>query len=124
MEFFKYLVLAALGLFAPIKALILTVLVLIFADLFLGIWAARKRGEKITSAAMRRTVTKLLVYNTTIITGFLVETYLLGGIAPISKLVAAVVGAVEMKSLLENASEITGLDFKSIIKALGSKNDL
>jgi hypothetical protein len=34
-----------------------------------------------------------------------------------------VIGAVEMTSILENVTEITGVSFKDIIKKLGSKND-
>lgn len=123
MDILKTLILAGLAVFAPIQGVIITVGVLIFADLVLGVMAARKRGEKITSAGMRRTVTKMCVYQVAVLTGFLFETYLLGGLLPVSKLVAAVIGVVEFKSLLENATEITGTDFKDIIKKLGSKND-
>lgn len=121
--YIKSLLLSIIAVFAPIQGVIVTVGVLIFADLFLGIWAAKKRGEKITSAGMRRSVTKLLVYQTAVLTGFLFETFLLGGLVPVYKLVALVVGSVELKSLLENATEITGVSFKDVIAKLGSKND-
>lgn len=117
------LAISVLAVFAPIQAIIITVGVLIFADLILGIMAAHKRGDAITSAALRRTVTKMFVYQLTILTAFLVQTYLIGGIFPVVNMVAGVIGLVEIKSLLENASAITGLDFKAIIKLLGSKND-
>lgn len=123
MDFFKVLFLASFAVFAPIKAVIITVGILIFADLVLGILAARKRGEKITSAGMRRTITKMCVYQLAVLTGFLFETFLLGGLIPVSKLVAAVIGSVEFKSLLENVTEITGVSFKDLISKLGSKND-
>ena len=42
----KYFLLSTLAIFAPIKMIIITVGVLIFADLLLGILAARKRNEK------------------------------------------------------------------------------
>lgn len=123
MELLKAVFLSILAVFAPIKMIIITVGVLIFADMFLGIWAAHKRGEDITSAGMRRSVSKLTVYQVAILTGFLVETYLLGGLISITSLVAGVIGTVEVVSLLENAQEITGTDFRAIIKKLGSKND-
>ncbi len=113
-----------LAVFAPIKMLLITVGVLIFADALTGIIAAKKRNEEISSAGMRRTVTKMFVYQLAVITGFMLEVYLLGGSIPVSKLVAGFVGTVEFKSMLENATEITGLDFKSIIQKLGSKNDI
>ncbi|WP_374028339.1 phage holin family protein [Bdellovibrio bacteriovorus] len=123
MEMLKSLALTGLLVFAPIKAVIITVGVLIFADMILGIMAARKRGEAITSAGMRRSVTKMFVYQSAVMTGFLVETFLLGGLIPVNKLVGGVIGVVEFKSLLENVTEITGTDFKEIIRKLGSKND-
>ena len=123
MDIFKFILISLLAVFAPIQAVMITVGALIFGDLILGMWAAKKRGEQITSAAMRRTVTKMFVYQLAIMTGFLLEFYIMGEILPIAKLVAGVIGMVEFKSLLENATAITGTDFKDLIKKLGSKND-
>lgn len=116
--------LSLLAVFAPIKPLILTVGFLIFSDCFTGVWAAKKRGEKISSAALRRTVSKMVIYQMALLTGFLVEIYMIDGLLPISKLVAGAIGMVEFKSILENSTVITGQDlFKSLIQKLGSKND-
>lgn len=113
-----------LAVFAPIKPLILSVGVLIFADCLTGVWAAKKRGEKIKSAALRRTVSKMVIYQIALLTGFLVEIYMIESLLPISKLVAGAIGMVEFKSVLENSTVITGQDlFKSLIQKLGSKND-
>lgn len=109
---------------APIKMVMITVGFLIMADLATGIWAARKRGEEIKSAAMRRTISKLFVYQLSVISGFLLETYILGGSIPVSKIVAGVIGMVEFKSVLENSNHIVGDDvYTMIIKKLGSDND-
>ncbi len=124
MDLLKTLLLASIAVLAPIHAIMGVVGFLIFADLFLGVWAAMKHGEKIKSSAMRRTVSKILVYQLVIISGFLCETFLLGGLIPISKLAAAVIGMVEIKSVLENANTINGGDiFKKMIQKLGSDND-
>lgn len=123
MNWLKTLGLSVLAVFAPIKMVIISVGVVIFADMFFGIWAAHKRGEKITSAAMRRTITKMFTYQGAILTGYLGETYLLSEIIPVVKLISGIIGLVEIKSLLENISEISGLNFKSVIKMLGSDND-
>lgn len=43
---------------------------------------------------------------------------------PVSKIVASVIGLVELKSILENANSILGQDlFKTVIAKLGSQND-
>ena len=123
-EWLLRIMLASVAALAPIHAVMITVGILILADLVTGIWAAIKRGEKITSALLRRTVSKILVYQTSVITGFLVETYLIAGILPVSKLVAGVIGLVEFKSILENGNTILGHDlFKTVLARLGSEND-
>lgn len=109
---------------APIKAVMLTVGFLIFVDLFSGIWAAYKRQETITSAALRRTISKMVIYQIAVISGFLIEQYLFQGTLPVSKIVAGFIGIVEFKSILENSNTILGTDvFKLLIQKLGSKND-
>lgn len=110
---------------APIKAVMATVGFLIFLDLFSGVWAALKRREKISSAALRRTVSKMIIYQIAVISGFLIEVYLLQGALPVIKVVAGFIGLVEFKSILENGNTILGTNvFKLLIKKLGSKNDL
>lgn len=122
-EMFIKLGLAGIAALAPIHAVMITVGILIFADLFAGIWAAYKSNEEISSARMRDSLTKILVYQTVIITGYLVETHLIHGIVPVTKLVAGVIGMVEITSLIENANKILGQNmFGILLDKLGSKN--
>jgi hypothetical protein len=124
MSFVKHLVAALIAVLAPAKALLISVGFLILADLVTGVWAAIKRKEAIKSSALRRTISKLVVYQIAVISGFLVETYMLENIFPVSKVVASVIGLVELKSILENANSILGQDlFKSVVARLGSEND-
>ena len=116
--------LSALAALAPIHAIMISVGVLIAVDLATGMMAANRRGEKLSSAAMRRTVSKILVYQLAVISGFIVEKYMLSNVLPISKMVAGVIGMVELKSILENSNTVVGQDiFKMIIGKLGSDND-
>lgn len=93
-------------------------------DLVTGCIAAKKRGETLKSSGFRRTTTKLAVYLTAIIVGFLVEKYMLGDFLAVSKLVAGIISIVETKSLMENLDQINGSPlFKGLIKRLGSVND-
>lgn len=118
------LLLALLAVLMPIKAILLIVGFLIFADLFTGIAAALKRGEKINSAGFRRTIVKLFLYQTAILTGFLIETYLLGELIPITKMVGGIIGCTEGLSIFENINEASGNNmFRKIIDLLKSKND-
>ncbi len=123
MSWLKGLALAAIAALAPIHAVMISVGVLICLDTIMGILAARKRKEPITSAELRRTVSKMIIYQIAIISGFLVQHYMLGDILPIVKLAAGAIGLVEIKSILENADEINGSPlFTSLVKYLGSQN--
>lgn len=122
-QWFKSIFVAVLAVLAPIKAMIFTMLALVLADLITGVWAAHKLQQPITSAKLRTTVSKLLIYLIAICIGYLTETYLLEGLLPISKLIAGAVGMVELTSLLENANKILGQNlFKMLIDKLGSAN--
>lgn len=126
-QFAKYLmptIISICTVFAPIKGALLVTGFLIFADLFTGIMAARKRGEKVSSAGLRRTVTKMVVYNVAIISGFLVQTYMINDFLPFTSLISGVISVVELKSILENLNTINGTDiYKIIVDKLGSIND-
>jgi Na+/H+ antiporter NhaD/arsenite permease-like protein len=123
-KFLEGLLVSLLAVFAPIKAVILVTGMLIMADTMTGILAARKRGEKISSAGLRRTVTKSLVYLTAVCMGFLVEKYMIEEFMPISKIISGVISLVELKSILENLDVINGGSlFKTVIQRLGSVND-
>jgi hypothetical protein len=108
------LALSAVAALAPIHALMAAVACLIAADLITGILAARKRGEKITSRAMSRTIYKCLSYQLLVISGFALE-HLLVDVLPVAKLCAGAVGLVEFKSLAENVRTITGVDLTTIL---------
>ena len=115
--------LAIMAALAPIHAIMISVGVLIFIDLFTGIWAALKRKEKIQSAIMRRTISKIVIYQLAVISAFILETYLLPSV-PATKIVAGVIGLVEFKSVIENSNTIVDGDvFRSILRKLGSEND-
>lgn len=118
------LLISLAAVFAPIKAMLLVTGVLIFADLACGILAARKHKEPLSSAGLRRTVTKVAVYNVAVMVGFLAETYMLDGFIPMSKIAAGLIAVVETKSILENLDIINGKPiFRDLIKKLGSIND-
>ena len=123
-SFLSKLGIAVMAALAPIKPVMITVGILIISDLITGLWAAKKRGETITSAALGRTVSKMVVYQTAVVTGFLLQKYLLADAIPIVNIVGGIIGMVEFKSFIENANTIIEGDiFKEILKKLGSKND-
>ena len=120
----KAILLTCLAVFAPIKPMLIAVGVLVFADLIFGLMVSYKQKIPITSAGIRRTVTKTAVYLAAVMLGYICEKYLLEDLVPISKLVAGMIGTVEMKSILEALDIINGGSvFKAIVSKLGSEND-
>ena len=120
----KHFLLSLLAVFSPIKPLMAAVAFLIIADTITGVIAAYKRGEEIRSSGFSRVIVKLFVYQIVIVTGFLMEKYIVPDLGmPIVKILAGVIGITEFKSLIENVESITGVDLLKIKKALGSQND-
>jgi hypothetical protein len=104
--------------FLPVKATLVTVMVLTVADLVSGIAAARKRRKRITSAGLKRTIIKTTVYEAVVMLGFLTERYMTGDAVPVVKILAGFIGLTELKSVMENIEIISGM---SIIKLLIKK---
>lgn len=122
--YLKEIILAIIAILAPVHTIMIASGMLILIDLALGILAAKKQSLPITSAGLRRTLSKLITYQVAIIAGFLVEHYLILDLVPVTKLIASIIGLVEMKSILENIDIINGASiFASVIKKLGSEND-
>ncbi len=66
----------------------------------------------------------MLAYQLAIITGFVLEKYLIDGMVPVAKMVAAVIGITEFKSILENTEAITEKKiFKDIIEKFNGKRE-
>lgn len=109
--------------FAPVHAVMLTAGFLVCADLFTGVWAAKKEGKKITSARLRDSVSKMILFQIGIVSGFLIETYMIDKALPIVKIISVAIAFSEGKSLFENLDRIHGGGlFKSLLKKIGSKS--
>lgn len=109
------LLLATILLFVPIKAALLTIIALTLIDLLSGVAAAVKRKEPITSSGLKRTVIKLLVYLSVACLAYLVERFLTGEFIPLAKIMSGLVGITELKSILENLEDITGLPLLKLL---------
>jgi hypothetical protein len=124
MSYIKSLAISALSVFLPIKPVLLVSLVLCLVDLVLGVTAAKKRKERISSKGLGRTIVKIAVYEIAICCGFLVQKYMLSDATPLVNIIAGLIGATEMKSVLENLDSISGDSFfKSVVEKLGSKSN-
>lgn len=121
MQYIKNVLLAIGVVLAPIKMSLLVALGMCVLDLVLGIMAARKRGEAVKSLGLRRTIIKVFIYESAIVCSFLVETYMVGPDLMILKLVTAMIGLTELKSVLENLNELSdGSVLKAILDRLSA----
>lgn len=115
---------ASLAVFLPIKELMLTIGFLVAADLVVGVWKAIKTGQRIRSRRMSDTITKLLLYQLAIMSGFLIETFIISELIPITKLISTVIAIIEFKSIIESIEAVTGKDLWSKIKTIiGRKSE-
>lgn len=118
------LALAVLSALAPAQSMILSALCLILADLVLGLIAAYRAKQPITSAGLRRTIVKLFVYEMAIILGYIAQTYLIHDLIPVASIISGFIGMTEVVSCMENLNAISGNNLlESLIKKLGSANE-
>ena len=83
---------------------------MIFADLVTGIWRSVCAGgyKTITSRKLKRTVVKIAAYVLAILSTFILEKELLGSGITVTKIVTGMICLVELASIMENLSFITG----------------
>jgi len=95
---------------------------LVLLDLILGIAAAIKQKQPITSSGLKQTIIKLFVYEMALILGLIVQKYLLQDSIPLINFAATLIGCTELKSAAENLEIIYGQPFlASLITVLDNK---
>jgi hypothetical protein len=110
---------AAISIFTPVVPMLLTIGVLIVIDFLVGIYRAFKMNEQITSRKMGNTISKMFLYQLTIISLFLFETYILMNILPVTKIGAALISITELKSIDESVEKMTGVGvWKKLVKII------
>lgn len=104
------------ALFAPITGIMVTVGLAIIADTLTGIWKSKKLGIKITSRKLSQIISKMFLYQGTIILFFLIDKFIMGDILLaffsipflLTKAVALVLASVEVFSIDENIKAVKG----------------
>ena len=124
-------ILAALSTFlAPISGIMITVGLLILADTVIGIWKAKKLGERISSRKLSQVISKMFLYETTIVLFFLIDKFILGDILGalfsvpflLTKVVALTLASVEVFSIDENYRAVRGSGLWNAFKALVARS--
>jgi len=112
--------------FLPISGILLMIGVLICIDTITGIWKANKLKEKITSRKLSSIISKLALYEVTVIMFFLIDQFILNDIIltffsvpfMLTKVVALVLASIEVMSINENYKEVKQIDLWGSLKNL------
>jgi small-conductance mechanosensitive channel len=80
-----------------------------------------KLKETITSRKMSQSISKFLLYNAAILSGFLCETYLLKEIGFV-RIILGLIAIVEFKSISESINRLLGLDLWTALKNAFRRN--
>ena len=112
--------------FLPISGILLMIGVLICIDTFTGIWKAKKLKEKITSRKLSSIISKLALYEVTVIMFFLIDQFILNDIIltffsvpfMLTKVVALVLASIEVMSINESYKQVKNIDLWSSLKNL------
>jgi hypothetical protein len=122
----KPFIFALLSFFLPIVPLLLLVGLFILCDTILGIWAAKKRGERITSRKLGNIVPKMILYQAAVLVGYVLDVFLLSEFVNyifsidllITKLIAMTLIFIETLSLNENIECISGKNLFASFKQM------
>jgi hypothetical protein len=132
----KAFLISSVAFFIPVVPAIILVTTFVIVDTITGIWAAVKSGEEITSRKMSHVISKLIIYQLAMLLAYGLDVVLLGGGGIfvdvnyiMTKIIAAAIIFIEVKSIDENAVKITGRSMIASLKevftrAVKAKNDL
>ena len=114
---------------APIQGIMITVGICILADTIMGIWKANKLKEKVTSRRLSAIISKMFLYQATVVLIFAVDKFILNDIiqqfftVPLmaTKLVALTLISIELFSIDENFKAVKKKGFWDYFKELSAR---
>ena len=112
--------------FLPIYGILILIFFCIVFDTITGIWKAKKTKTKVTSRRLSAIISKILLYETTVMLFYLMDYYLLNDIVMTffsielltTKILALVLVSVEVVSINENYKAVKGIDLWASLKNL------
>jgi hypothetical protein len=115
--------------FMPITGMVLAVGFAIFLDTITGIWKSRKNGVPIRSRRLSAVISKMFLYQLTIILFFLIDYFILNDILKtifttellLTKVLSLVLISIEVVSINENYKAVRGIDLWASLKKLLSR---
>lgn len=98
-----------LTLLAPLRGVIITMILLIVVDFITGSYASYIKKKPIEGKRIANTVSKFFIYNLVIISAYFLEKHIVTEV-PFLKVIAGFIAIAEIKSVLENYNKIYGIN--------------
>ncbi len=110
----------------PIQGILITIGLSIFADTIIGLWKAKKTGQIITSRKLSQIISKMFLYQSTVILFYAIDFYMLNDLmllvftTPLllTKVVALTLVSIEVYSMDENFKTVKGKGLFDAFKSL------
>ena len=112
--------------FLPISGILILIGVSVILDTLTGVWKSRKLGTPITSRKLSSVISKILLYEVTVMLFYLIDYYILNDIVltffsvelMTTKILALVLVSIEVISMNENVKSAKGVDIWESLKNL------
>ena len=110
----------------PISGLLFLVGFVILLDTVTGVWKSYKHKVPITSRGLSAIISKMLLYEVTVIMFYMIDTFILNSIILqffsvellLTKVLALILVSIEVMSINENYKAVKGLDLWQAMKNL------
>ena len=112
--------------FLPISGILILIGVSVILDTLTGVWKARKLKTPVTSRKLSAIISKILLYEVTVMLFYLIDYYILNDIVLTffsvqlltTKILALVLVSIEVISMNENVKSVKGIDIWQSLKNL------
>ena len=120
------LIMIILSFFMPIIGILILIASCVLLDTITGIWKARKLKQSITSRKLSNIVSKILLYEATVMLFYLIDYFIVNDIVITffsidmltTKALALVLVSIEIISINENYKAVKGIDLWASLKNL------
>ena len=112
--------------FLPISGILILIGLSVILDTLTGVWKSRKLGTPITSRKLSSVISKILLYEVTVMLFYLIDYYILNDIVltffsvelMTTKILALVLVSIEVISINENYKAVKNIDLWESLKNL------
>lgn len=110
----------------PIYGLLFLIGFAIVIDTITGIWKSKKQGVKISSRGLSAIISKMLLYEVTVVLFYMIDHFILNNIVLqffsvdllLTKVLSLILVSIEVMSINENYKAVKGLDLWQAMKNL------